>query len=97
MKTFKIEDVTVTIPEYTVIMVDDVPYLKITEGKYEGIEFAYTDIKVNEEDESLVEYNLYTNANFNDSEVDDFQKVVNDIFLSVLARALKDTKEKQDA
>jgi hypothetical protein len=96
MKTIEIQDVTLTIPEYVVVMHDDIPFIKITEGKYEGIEYTYQDIKVNEEDESLLEYNLYSTSRFIESEMDEFQKVANDILLSILTRAIDDAESKQE-
>lgn len=93
MKEIKIEDVTYKIPDYDVIMHEDKPHLRITEGKYEGVVFTYQDIKVNEQDESLIEYNLYTNQEFNESEMQDFQNVANDILLVVLQEAITNAEK----
>lgn len=93
MKEIKIEDITYKIPEYDVIMHEGKPHLRITEGKYEGVAFTYDDVKVNEEDESLIEYNLYTNTQFNESEMQDFQNVANDILLVVLHEAITNAEK----
>lgn len=89
MKEIKIEDVTLSVPSFVVVMHDDTPFIKITEGKYDGVEFAYQDIKVNEQDDSLLEYNLYSTSRFIESEMEEFQKVTNDILLSILSQSIE--------
>jgi hypothetical protein len=87
MKEIKIQDVTYNIPDYDVVMHENKPYIRIKEGMFEGVEYTYDNIKFNEEDSSLIEYNLYTTSRFADAEMEKFQEVTNSIVLAVLDEA----------
>lgn len=96
MKQIKIQDVTYDIPDYDVVMHEDKPYIRIKEGAFEGVEYTYENIKFNEEDNSLIEYNLYTNSRFADAELEKFQEVTNSIVLAVLDEATKNQQAAQE-
>lgn len=96
MKTFKIEDITYSVPEYKVREIKDQDgeaqyWIELQEGKFDGIALRFDDIKMCETDASLLEYNLFTSETVEDME--SLREITNNIMLSILNEQLLKAKE----
>ena len=91
MKTFRAGDTEVTIPSIGATLVDGNVRLRIEEGDHAGIEFEISNARMDEEDDSLLWYDLNT---FPDGQVDLIKPIVDNFLLSILINQIeKDSNE----
>lgn len=81
MKTFFSEGKEITIPDIGAMIVDGRNRLRIEEGDYEGIEFEISNIRMDDNDQTLMWYDLDT---FPDGHIDNIKPIVDNFILSVL-------------
>lgn len=91
MKTFQIEDVTYTVPAYTVKEVKDQNgeadyWIVLEDGQFGGIAVRFDNIKMNDTDDTLMEYDLYTSEKVEDMTA--MREVTNSILLNILNEQL---------
>ena len=93
MKTFSIGEKEYTVPDIGVTTEEPLQF-KVNEGEFEGVEFAISDMQMDEVDESQLNYNVSTNVE--DIDMDRFKDVLNDFIIMILHEQLlrEEAKEK---
>lgn len=84
MKTFTVEGKDITIPDISVVEASiegKSPVFQIMEGEHTGIQFAIENARVDDNDESLLWYDLHTEK---DETVDKIKPIVDNFILSIL-------------
>ena len=81
MKTFSIGEKEYTVPDIGVTTEAPLQF-KVNEGEFEGVEFAISDMQMDEVDESQLNYNVSTNVE--DIDMDRFKDVLNDFIVMIL-------------
>lgn len=85
MKTFTIGEKEYTVPDIGVTLEEPVQF-RVDEGEFEGVEFAISDMQMDEVDESQLSYNVSTNVE--DIDMDRFKDVLNDFIIMILHEQL---------
>jgi hypothetical protein len=88
MKTFYSDGVAVTVPDITVAKTDPVTF-QIAEGQWTGVMFTITDIKVDDDDENILHYNLSIVNDQPPASVDNIKQIVDNFLLSILHDQIK--------
>lgn len=93
MKTFTIGEKEYTVPDIGVTLEEPVQF-RVDEGEFKGVEFAISDMQMDEVDESQLNYNVSTNVE--DIDMDRFKDVLNDFIIMILHEQLlhEEAKEK---
>ena len=81
MKTFSLGESEDTVPDIGVTTEEPLQF-KVNEGEFEGVEFAISDMQMDEVDESQLNYNVSTNVE--DIDMDRFKDVLNDFIVMIL-------------
>lgn len=81
MKTFTVGEKEYTVPDIGVTTEEPLQF-KVNEGEFEGVEFAISDMQMDEVDESQLNYNVSTNVE--DINMDRFKDVLNDFIVMIL-------------
>lgn len=89
MKTFFSDDKEITIPDIGVVTVDGGTRLRIEEGECEGIEFALSNIRMDDNDDTLMWYDLDT---FPSGHIDNIKPIVDNFILSLLIEKIERQK-----
>ncbi len=90
MKTFFSEGREITIPDIGSITADGGTRFRIEEGEYEGIEFAISNIHMDDNDETLMWYDLDT---FPSGHLDNIKPIVDNFILSLLIDRIERLKK----
>jgi hypothetical protein len=85
MKTFTVGEKEYTVPDIGVTAEEPLQF-KVNEGEFEGVEFAISDMQMDEVDESQLNYNVSTNVE--DIDMDRFKDVLNDFIIMILHEQL---------
>lgn len=90
MKTFQVEDVTYTVPQYSVkevkVMENESEFwLMLEDGDFSGLGVRFDNIKFNDDDEDLLEYDLFTSEEVENMAA--LREVTNSMILNILMEA----------
>lgn len=90
MKTFQVEDVTYTVPQYSVkevkVMENESEFwLMLEDGNFSGLGVRFDNIKFNDDDEDLLEYDLFTSEEVENMAA--LREVTNSMILYILMEA----------
>lgn len=99
MKTFTVADKEYTVPDIEALVNEEgsPTIFKINEGEHAGVTFALDDLRIDDNDDTLLWYDLKTEKEKN---VDDIKEIVDNFILMVLheqtERVLNETGETSD-
>ena len=96
MKTFQVEDVTYTVPQYSVKEVkgwenESEFWLMLEDGDFNGIGVRFDNIKFNDDDEDLLEYDLFTSEKVDNMAA--LREVTNSMIMYILMEAMTKAKD----
>jgi hypothetical protein len=86
MKTFQSGNETITIPDISVIKIDNPIVFRIEEGEWSGVMFTISDMHFDDEKESLLHYffNIVDGDQPSTVTPDDIEKIVGNFILSII-------------
>lgn len=90
MKTFKLEEREVTIPDIDAVGFDSTLRHIIRDGEFAGVEFTLDNMRVDDEDESLLWYDVSVVAG--DATVDKIKEITDNYILWILVQQIEKFK-----
>lgn len=84
MKTFMIEGKEVTVPDVIVVDTNYPPVFEIIEGDFIGIQFKLDEMRMDDKEENVLMYDLFSSLEENDSRFDSLKVIVDNFIMSIL-------------